>query len=269
MRNVENKNITLPQEIMDLIADEDYSLDDIGKSGSTVMMFANKVLKVQRETDETKSERIMLKWLEGKLPVPKVLCEVSDGDMSYLLMSRISGKMICDEEYMENPRVLVSVLAQSLKRLWEVDITDCPMVWDLDRKLVQAKEAVENGEVDVEDAEPETFGENGFKDPQELWEWLDENRPTEDLVLSHGDFCLPNVFAQDGKLSGYIDLGRMGVADKWQDIALCYRSLKHNFCGKYAAKVSEDFNPDILFEALGIKPDWEKLHYYILLDELF
>ena len=259
----------LPQEIAALIAGEEYSLDDIGKSGSTVMMFTDKVLKVQEETDETKSEREMLKWLEGKLPVPKILGEFCNGDMSYLLMSRIPGKMTCDAEYMENPKGLVSVLAEGLKRLWEVDVTDCPEVWDLDRKLAQAKEAVEKGEVDVEDAEPETFGTNGFKDPQELWQWLNENRPQEDMVLSHGDFCLPNVFVQDGKLSGYIDLGRMGVADKWQDIAICYRSLKHNFYGKYATKVYKDFNPDILFEALGIEPDWEKLHYYILLDELF
>lgn len=259
----------LPQEILDLIADEEYSLDDIGKSGSSVMMFADKVLKVQAETDETKSEREMLKWLEGKLPVPRILGEYCAGDMSYLLMSKIQGKMTCDEEYMEEPQMLVSVLAEGLKRLWKVDIMDCPQVWDLDRKLAQAKKAVENGEVDVEDAEPETFGPNGFKNPQELWAWLDANRPAEELVLTHGDYCLPNIFAQAGKLSGYIDLGRMGVADKWQDIAICYRSLKHNFNGKYAAKVYEDFNPYILFDALGIEPDWEKIRYYILLDELF
>lgn len=102
-----------------------------------------------------------------------------------------------------------------------------------------------------------------------MWEWLNANRPLEELVLSHGDFCLPNVFAQGEELSGYIDLGRMGVADKWMDIALCYRSLKHNFFGKYATKVYEDFDPDMLFEVLEIEPDWEKLRYYILLDELF
>lgn len=28
-------------------------------------------------------------------------------------------------------------------------------------------------------------------------------------------------------------------------------------------------NPDRLFEELGMAPDWEKIRYYILLDELF
>lgn len=73
MEKLQQGKIELPKKIADLIADEDYSLDDIGKSGSTVMMFADKVLKVQPETDETKSEREMLKWLEGKLPVPRIL----------------------------------------------------------------------------------------------------------------------------------------------------------------------------------------------------
>ena len=268
-RKAEKAKLTLPQEIAVRIADEDYSLDEIGQSGSTVMMFSDKVLKIRPENEETKSERSMLKWMDGKLPVPKVLCDICDGDKDYLLMSRIPGKMTCDKEYMENPEALVKVLAKALKQLWEVDITDCPMVWNLDKKLVQAKEAVEKGEVDIENTEPETFGENGFKNPHELWEWLNANRPLEELVLSHGDFCLPNVFAQGEELSGYIDLGRMGVADKWMDIALCYRSLKHNFFGKYATKVYEDFDPDMLFEVLEIEPDWEKLRYYILLDELF
>lgn len=50
---------------------------------------------------------------------------------------------------------------------------------------------------------------------------------------------------------------------------LYYRSLKHNFEGKYGGQKYENFNPDILFEKLGMEPDWEKIRYYILLDELF
>ena len=59
------------------------------------------------------------------------------------------------------------------------------------------------------------------------------NRPEEDIVLTHGDFCLPNVFVKDGAISGFIDLGKMGPADRWQDIAIAIRSLEHNFNGKY------------------------------------
>ena len=80
---------------------------------------------------------------------------------------------------------------------------------------------------------------------------------------------MPNIFIQDGKLRSLIDLGRAGIADKYQDIALCYRSLSHNFSGKYAEVSYPDFDAMALFEALGIEPDMKKLKYYILLDELF
>ena len=211
----------------------------------------------------------MMKWLEGKLPVPKVLYHTVENGINYLLMSRMPGMMSCDESILQNQELVTEILAQGLKKLWEVDITDCPMRWDLPVKLAVAKHSVENGEVDVDNVEPETFGEGGFKDPQELLEWLIENQPPLEPVLSHGDFCLPNIFVKDGEVVGYIDLGKTGIADKWQDIALCYRSLKHNYGGDYGSEKRTNFKENLLFEKLGIEPDWEKIRYFILLDELF
>ena len=46
-------------------------------------------------------------------------------------------------------------------------------------------------------------------------------------------------------------------------------SLKHNFSGMYGGKRYENFNANKLFDAIGIEPDWEKIKYYLLLDELF
>ena len=34
-------------------------------------------------------------------------------------------------------------------------------------------------------------------------------------------------------------------------------------------KIYQDCKPELLFEALEIEPDWERIRYYILLDELF
>jgi len=263
------REIYLPQAIRDFVAGESYSLDGIGMSDSKVLIFADKVLKIQPDAQLSRSEHAVMTWLDGRLPAPRPLCYVVENGMSYLLMSRVRGSMACDEAYMREPARLASILADSLKRLWQVDISDCPVKWDLQRKLADARLAVERGEVDVENVEPDTFGENGFRDPEHLLCWLEENRPEEEFVLSHGDFCLPNVMLENGHLAGYIDLGRMGASDRWQDIALCYRSLKNNYGGKYTGKVYPGYNPDCLFDALGMQPDWEKIRYYILLDELF
>ena len=152
--------------------------------------------------------------------------------------------------------------------LWSVDISDCPCAKRIEDKLTEAEYLVKNDLVDVEDAEPDTFGENGFESPKALLDWLKENKPAPEPVLSHGDFCLPNSVLDSGKVSGVLDIGDMGIGDKWNDIAICYRSLKHNFDGTYGGKVYPDFDADMLFEKLGIAPDWEKIRYYILLDEL-
>ena len=88
-------------------------------------------------------------------------------------------------------------------------------------------------------------------------------------MLSHGDFCLPNIFINNDKISGFIDLGRIGIGDKWNDIALCYRSLKWNAQGRYGGNGYPKLNPDMLFDALEIEPNYEKIEYYTLLDELF
>lgn len=77
-----------------------------------------------------------------------------------------------------------------------------------------------------------------------------------------------DILSED-KLTGVIDLGRAGVADPWIDIALCSRSLEHNYNGFYGGKHYEGYKNTMLFEALGIRPDWERIRYYILLDELF
>lgn len=243
--------------------------DTVGMSDSSVLIFEDMVCKIEKFCEESDREYHMMQWLKEKLPVPEVLCRGQKDGRNYLLMSKLSGQMSCDEAYMRQPMVLAEALTEGLKMLWKVDVSDCPYYSGLDEKLRMAKYNVEHGLVDVDNVEPETFGPNGFANPQALLEWLENNRPEEELVFSHGDYCLPNVFLTDGKVSGFLDLGRAGVADKYQDIALCYRSFLHNYDGKYGGGSYGDVNPELVFEKLGINPDWEKVRYYILLDELF
>lgn len=153
--------------------------------------------------------------------------------------------------------------------LQKVGIPDCPRRSTLDEKLRQAEIRVRNGLCGMEDTEPGTYGPGGFQNPAALLQWLKAHRPEERLVFSHGDCCLPNIFLHKGGISGFIDLGRSGIADEYQDIALCYRSLLHNFGGRFGREKRKDFNAGALFRELEMCPDWEKLRYYILLDELF
>ena len=177
--------------------------------------------------------------------------------------------MSCDEYYMRRPNELIAGLAQAFRMLWSIDIKDCPRERNLEAELKEARMRVENHLIDMDDAESGTYGEGGFKGPEELLDWLENNKPGYEPVLSHGDFCLPNIFFDGGKVSGFIDLADTGIADKWRDIALCYRSLRWNSEGAYGGNVYPDVRSQKLFDALGIEPDMEKIRYYILLDELY
>lgn len=259
----------LPAALQNIIGGRAYQPDSTGLSGASVLCFDDMVLKIEKNLTAFRHETAMMAWLADKLPVPKILyAEITEG-LGYLLMSRIPGKMACDEAILQDTDKLVLLLAQALAMLQAVDTANCPCDASLDRKLQEAALRVQQNLCSTDDAEPGTYGPGGFETPTALLNWLQENRPMEDPVFSHGDFCLPNLFMKSGMVSGFIDLGRSGIADRYQDIALCYRSLLHNFDGTYGGEPIAGFDPDSLFAPLGITPDRDRIRYYILLDELF
>ena len=261
--------LIVPVSIRQRIAGKAFQTDGVGLSDAQVVLFNDCVLKIAPYQKKNEETVCVMRWLENKLPVPRVLCYECDGDRQYLLMSRMPGKMACDPYYLERPGELVARLAEVIQMLWSVDVSDCPRSRDQGSELAAARFRVENRLVDVNRVEPTTFGPGGFRDPEQLLAWLERNRPDYEPALSHGDLCLPNIFLDQGRISGLIDLGETGIGDKWRDIALCYRSLKWNAEGAYGGRVYPNTHAEALFGALGIAPDYEKLRYYLLLDELF
>lgn len=262
------KNI--PQSIANKINSFTWSIDDIGMSDSTVLLFEEMVLKIEKISRSSNYERILLEWLADKLPVPKIIeAETKDG-YSFLLMSKLPGEMSCSDNNLQNIESTVKALAKGLKMLWQIDIKDCPYSNAVSEKIIQAKHNIENNQVDIDDFNPETFTTEGFKDVPDLLSHLDQNRPDEDLVFSHGDFCLPNIFVSGCETIGFLDWGNGGIADRWQDIALCVRSLRHN-CTEDGIYGEDEYlqYKALLFKELGIEPDEDKIRYFILLDELF
>lgn len=262
-------DLRFPTELSALVRNAPCREESIGLSGSRVFIYEDMVLKCGPASTKTKQEAGLLTWLSGRLPAPKCLFYSEEDGQSLLLMSRISGQMSCEEEFMSDPERLVSALAEALRLLWSTDISGCPENNGLEGKLAAAASAVEAGNVDVSTAEEGTFGPGGFASPEALLLWLESNRPTDDPVFSHGDLCLPNIMLDsEGRLSGFIDLGDCGVCHRWYDIAVLRRSLIQNYHGKYARKTYEGFHDDMIFHGLGIPKDPELLQYFQLLSEL-
>ena len=260
--------MTLPESIRQHLPDDAYQLDHLGCSEATVLQFSDRVLKIQRDCNVSANEYHMMQWLQGKLPVPKIIAADHVDGVRYLLMSRMPGKYLCDDAILDDQHRLAELCAEGLRRLWAVDITDCPTCRTLDDKFSEIEAGLCGGWITAEQAgQPDTYGPNGFVSPAALFDWLVAHRPAEELVLSHGDYCLPNLFADDRGLTGFIDIGLSGVADKWVDIDKGLWSMWANTTGFFGGK-QRPFDRKLLFDALGMQPDEDKIRYYGLLDEL-
>ena len=261
--------LNLPNRIESLLKEKSYVLDDVGMSGSAVRVYDDVVLKIQSFSIETDNEHKLLQYLAKYNLAPKVIeREVVDG-VDFLLMEKCSGAMLCDSKYLHEPRKIVEIAREVLHQLWQLDVTICPVIMTLANKLKLAEHNVTHNLVDLNNVDPSTFGANGrFANPEVLLRWLIDNQPNEELAVTHGDFGLPNVFF-DGKCAKIIDVGRGGVADKYQDIALFYRSLRDNLLGRYGGVNLGNLDEKMFFSTLEITPNWDKIDYYMLLDELF
>ncbi|MBR6164457.1 MAG: aminoglycoside 3'-phosphotransferase [Clostridia bacterium] len=267
MNNRSEDIIRIPASIAAILGGQNGKMDELGKSRAHVLLFEDYVLKIRPAEDWDTADVQILQWLAGKAPVPQVAAhEVSDG-RDWLLMTRVQGKELCKPEIMNNPALLLDCMAEALHILWSIPVDDCPFEKTVADNLSHAETAILTGCFDSSDCEPETFGPGGFDNPEALLNWLKRNLPEQDRAVVHGDFCLPNLFTDGKKFTGFIDVGKAGAGDRWMDLALGWRSLKHNSDGHYG-KIYPNIHPDDLFRAAGVPKDEEKLRYYILLDEL-
>ena len=203
-------------------------------------------------------ERERLDWLRGKLPVPDVVGYETDDLNEYLLITPLPGRHLATLAVDDLDERVVKLLATGLRAIHAIPIHDCPFDMTLDREIERSRHNVIRGVVDEADFDDIRLGRSAAG----LFEELLSTRPAdEDLVFTHGDYCLPNVMMDGDKVSGFVDWGRAGVADRYKDIALAVRSLERN--------TGEDLTL-AFFDAYGISsPDADKIEYYKLLDEFW
>ncbi|HEX5087338.1 MAG TPA: aminoglycoside 3'-phosphotransferase [Nocardioides sp.] len=86
------------------------------------------------------------------------------------------------------------------------------------------------------------------------------------LVVCHGDLTLPNVLVDSGtgRVTGLIDLGRLGAADPHGDLALLLSEARRTWADEAMARRAEREFAEIY----GTEPDPELLDFYLRLDPL-
>ncbi|PST19334.1 APH(3') family aminoglycoside O-phosphotransferase [Rhizobium sp. JAB6] len=256
---------SLPVRLRDLLAGYEWRQDALGRSSAHVFRLeADGRAPVYLKTEladalgELAGEVARLRWLTSQgLACPEVIAHEKDDEREWLLMSALPGCDLVSAERLQ-PLERVRLLADALQRLHAIDIAACPFDHRLENRIKTARAHLFAGRVDEDDFDETRLG----RAAGDLFRELVETRPpTEDLVVTHGDACLPNFVADGPKFSGYIDCGRLGVADRHQDIALACGSIERNFGEHLVAAFLEAYGN---FEQ---RP--EKIVYYRLLDEFF
>ncbi|WEX77162.1 aminoglycoside 3'-phosphotransferase [Sinorhizobium numidicum] len=261
---MQTQEIELPPRFRARLAGYSFEKDTLGQSASTVFLLkaegrARLVLKQERAGPfaELAQEAARLEWLAAKgLPCPRILAHEVHAERNWLMMEAVEGVDLASSPLAPGQRI--TILAEALRRLHQLDIADCPFDRRLETSIAMAKARMEAGLVDEADFDDVRLGRTA----KDLFGELGARRPRdEQLVVTHGDACLPNIIVQDDGVAGFIDCGRLGVADLHQDIALACRSIAYN--------LGNDWVQPFLNLCGLPNPDPEKLFYYCLLDEFF
>jgi kanamycin kinase len=181
------------------------------------------------------AEAERLSWAARYTPVPRVIDSGRDASGSWLVSAALPGRSAVDPYWAARPDEAARAIGAGLRALHDtLPVDDCPFTWGAAERVARLDPAVRDQVADVP--------------------------AVERLVVCHGDACAPNTLIDDdGRWAAHVDLGSLGVADRWADLAVASASLGWNFGDGYE---------DAFFDAYGVAPDPGRIAYYRLLFEL-
>jgi kanamycin kinase len=185
---------------------------------------------------DLRAEAERLEWTTRFLCVPTVLELISDDDGEVLITRALAGTNAVTDRWRSEPRRVVRALGEGLRALHEaLPVEGCPFDWSVDERVSRSRA-------------------QGIPERSALLDRLDPAPAVDRLVVCHGDACAPNtLLADDGSVAGFVDLGRLGIADRWADIAVGAWSTEWNYGDGYTG---------LYYEAYGVEPDEERVAFY-------
>jgi kanamycin kinase len=200
------------------------------------------------------AEAARMTWAAAYTAVPRVLGQGADGDGSWLVTQALPGESAVSPRWLTDPRTAVIAIGEGLRAMHDsLPTAGCPFTWTAAERIATAEQAAAAGLLDTSDWPAELL-ELGADAALAL---AQEIPATDKLVVCHGDACAPNtLIACDGRWSGHVDLGSLGIADRWADLAVATWSTEWNYGPGWE---------HLLLDAYGIKPDAERTRYYRLL----
>ncbi len=174
------------------------------------------------------AEAARLRWAAPFVTVPTVLEEGADADGAWLVTRAVAGRSAVSARWLADPVGASRAIGAGLRMLHDtLPVADCPFSWSVADRVGRAG------------VDPAAVG---------------EPPPDDRLVVCHGDACAPNTLIDDdGRVTGHVDLGALGLADRWADLAVATWSTVWNY--------GEGHEQHVL-DAYGIDPDADRTEFY-------
>ena len=202
-------------------------------------------------------EAARLRWAARFTPVPRLLGEGADETGSWLVTSAVPGQMAVVDRWKAEPHTAVTAIGSGLRALHDaLPAGECPFSSSASQRLAVVRRRVQQGLLNP----AEWHADHQHLSVSRALGLLADIPPVDQLVVCHGDSCAPNtLLTDDGHWSGHVDLGALGVADRWADLAVATWSTTWNY--------GPDWETPLL-DAYGVAPDPDRTRYYRLLYDL-
>ncbi len=206
---------------------------------------------------DLEAEAVRMEWASRYTPVPRPLDRGAGPEGSWLVTEAVAGETTVADRWKANTAVAVAAIGEGLRAFHDaLPVGDCPFSWSAGERLDDARRRAEAGLLDRSDWHPEHRHLNVEQAVELLFDVPEVDR----AVVCHGDACAPNTLVgSDGRWVGHVDLGHLGVADRWADLAVATWSTAWNF--------GLGWEPTLL-AAYGAEADPERTAYYRLLWDL-
>jgi kanamycin kinase len=196
-------------------------------------------------------------WAAQYHPVPQPLDCGGDDAGSWLVTAALSGDSAVSARWKSDPATAVTAIGEGLRALHEaLPVASCPFSWGATERVVDATRQAAAGLMDPAN----WHASHQVLTVAAALERVAAIPPPDKLVVCQGDACAPNtLISADGRWAAHVDLGLLGIGDRWADLAVATWSAGWNYGPGWDR---------LLLDAYGIRPDPERTRYYRLLYDL-